>query len=531
MSNTKTVTKLILKNYKRFRGFAAEFDPELNLLIGDNEAGKSTILSAIDLVLSGSRMKVEGFGLDSLINTDAVNGFFEAGKHYEDLPIMEIELYLSELNNPDYYGRINSTDSNCDGLRLTCKPDDAFGDQVKEVLAQEGDNFPFEFYEIIFYTFQGGRYNRYKRPIRHLTLDSTQINNERATRSYINTLYDSMISSPAEKSTHKNEYRLHKGNYTKDALTELNQRVRSRGYEFVLKTGPKSNLETDLTIAEGGIPIEHKGKGRQCFVKTEFALEGAEHKLDVILIEEPENHLSHTHVNKLIDRIRSSQNKQLFIATHSDHICARLDLRKAILLNSNSEEKLLLKDLDETTANFFMKAPDNNILEFILSPKVLLVEGDAEFILMEAFFDITLRGKPDEIHIISVGGTSFKRYLALAKMLGIKTAVITDNDSDYQKNCVERYQDYANDSDIIQVFSEQDNTRQTFEVSVYQENTKVCDDLFHSDNRSLPIQEYMLKNKASVSLALLKHREKLIQASTDLICPQYIQNAIQWLNA
>ena len=34
----------------------------------------------------------------------------------------------------------------------------------------------------------------------------------------------------------------------------------------------------------------------------------------------------------------------------------------------------------------FIKAPDNNILEFILSKKVILVEGDAEYILAEALF-------------------------------------------------------------------------------------------------------------------------------------------------
>lgn len=33
-----------------------------------------------------------------------------------------------------------------------------------------------------------------------------------------------------------------------------------------------------------------------------------------------------------------------------------------------------------------MKAPDNNILEYVLSKKVILVEGDAEFILMEALY-------------------------------------------------------------------------------------------------------------------------------------------------
>ncbi|MEL1751514.1 TOPRIM nucleotidyl transferase/hydrolase domain-containing protein, partial [Acinetobacter baumannii] len=64
--------------------------------------------------------------------------------------------------------------------------------------------------------------------------------------------------------------------------------------------------------------------------------------------------------------------------------CARLDLRHALLLGSGHAGRL--KDLSEPTANFFMKAPDNNVLELALSKRVILVEGDAEFILMEHFY-------------------------------------------------------------------------------------------------------------------------------------------------
>ncbi|WP_417760564.1 AAA family ATPase, partial [Shewanella sp.] len=37
-----------------------------NIVVGDNEAGKSTILTAIELVLSGSRSKVESLGVEAL---------------------------------------------------------------------------------------------------------------------------------------------------------------------------------------------------------------------------------------------------------------------------------------------------------------------------------------------------------------------------------------------------------------------------------------------------------------------------------
>ncbi|PJA08930.1 MAG: ATP-dependent endonuclease, partial [Flavobacteriales bacterium CG_4_10_14_0_2_um_filter_32_8] len=54
----KIIEKIKIKNFGRFKELSLEFDKTLNLLIGDNESGKSTILSAIDMVLSGSRSKV-----------------------------------------------------------------------------------------------------------------------------------------------------------------------------------------------------------------------------------------------------------------------------------------------------------------------------------------------------------------------------------------------------------------------------------------------------------------------------------------
>lgn len=103
-----------------------------------------------------------------------------------------------------------------------------------------------------------------------------------------------------------------------------------------------------------------------------------------LMLEEPENHLSHVSMKKLVSKLAMERQTQLFVATHSSHISSRLNLRSAILLGKN--RPVMLRDLSEETANFFMKAPDNNILEFALAGRVLLVEGDAEFILIEAFY-------------------------------------------------------------------------------------------------------------------------------------------------
>jgi putative ATP-dependent endonuclease of the OLD family len=37
------ITKIKLHNFKRFENFEVELEPDLNLLIGDNESGKSML--------------------------------------------------------------------------------------------------------------------------------------------------------------------------------------------------------------------------------------------------------------------------------------------------------------------------------------------------------------------------------------------------------------------------------------------------------------------------------------------------------
>lgn len=519
----KTIKRIILSNFKRFKNFDLELNNKLNILVGDNEAGKSSVLLALDLALSGSRSKIETMGLETLFNKEVVSTFLAGAKKINDLPTLFVEIYLSEQGNAELNGKNNSKSIVCDGFRLDCEPIDDYSKEIGEVLKDEHPNFPFEYYAIKFTTFAGQPYSGLKKPLKHLVIDSSLINNDYATREYTRSIYGAN-ATVLERNRNENLYRKSKAVFKNDVLDNLNKKLDT--YKFSVRTNPKSNLETDLVITEDDIPIENKGKGRQCFIKTEFALRKNEdeHRLDVLLLEEPENHLSHTNMKKLVQRISDSESKQLFITTHSSLVSARLDLRKAILLNSAGTKPFTLKDLPEDTAKFFMKAPDNNVLEFVLSHKVILVEGDAEFILLDALYkkhsgSSTL--EKDGVHVISVGGTSFKRYLDLAKLLGIKTAVVRDNDHDYQKNCVDSYADYA--LEHVHVFSDKNSARYTFEECFYQDNKSVCDELFLPGRVKLSALEYMLKNKADAAFELLDKKEAV------LVAPTYIEEAIAWI--
>ena len=92
------ITKIRLINFRRFSDYTVTPNDRINILVGDNEVGKSSILEAIDLVASGNVRRVESVGLDRLINIEAVKKFNSGRRTFENLPVLRTELYLSGDN-------------------------------------------------------------------------------------------------------------------------------------------------------------------------------------------------------------------------------------------------------------------------------------------------------------------------------------------------------------------------------------------------------------------------------------------------
>lgn len=334
------ITKLVLQNFKKFDRLELEFDPGTNILIGDNEAGKSTVLLALDLVLGASRSRVEAIGIETLFSKAAVDAFLAGEKKLEYLPKMFVEVWLNEGGNFELNGKLNSRKIEADGLRMEIAHVEEYGKAILEVLRDEQPNFPFEYYGIKFNTFSGEPLVTFKRPLKHLALDSSRIDSEHAVREYTRAVF-SLHADVSERHKLENQYRRGKESFRDEYLAALN--VRLSDYQFGVRSGSRSNLEANLVITEDDIPLESRGKGRQCFLKTEFALRKhkAASQLHVLLLEEPENHLSHTSMRRLVQSLADADQTQLFIATHSSHISSRLDLRHALLLgNGNKASRL-----------------------------------------------------------------------------------------------------------------------------------------------------------------------------------------------
>lgn len=321
------------------------------------------------------------------------------------MPKLRVELYLSGASDPSVNGENNSDKIECDGIKLVCEPNEDYKTEITFAMDAQSDYFPYEYYSIRFSTFADQVYTGYKRKLRCAMVNSDNMDSEYATNDFIKRTYYQYTGDDAkERAIFRSKYRQMRKVFCADSLKPLNDRIpQEKHYTFGLKNSPASALENNLMIYEDEISIDNKGTGRQIFIKTDFALEHAGSNVDVILLEEPETHLSHVNLKKLIQKIAKTQAGQIFIATHNSLISTRLELNNVIILHCDGEKRpVTLKSLNLETAAYFKKTPPASITEFVLSRKTILVEGPAEYILFEKFYDELVI---DEIQ--DIGGRDF----------------------------------------------------------------------------------------------------------------------------
>ena len=497
------IKRIRLVNYKAFVNETIQCNANLNIFVGDNGTGKSSILQAIDLTLSGSSTKVDSLGIENILNVKAVDAWLNAPK-MENLPQLIVEIFLNNVPDKPQFARFygekffdNSERKSEFGIKLVCEANPDFADEISK-LVKNGCVFPYEFYISKFTTFADISYSSYMRPFHLMNIDNSVISTEKTLRYIIENTYAVSVSEE-ERVQNRQKFRTHINQFPLPSVALTNGITIS------------ADLEDTLNLQHDGVMLNNQGQGKISIYKTESALHKDFNDSSVFLIEEPENHLSHSSLRHLINRIQDLTNgRQLFIATHNSYIATRLGLKNVYFINKSIKSLALLS---EETSAFFMKIPNDNLLQCVLSQKVLLVEGAAEYILMDYFFKIVANNGSDhyKVWIVALNSLSFKRYMELGKLLGTNIAIVRDNDGLLKQ----WYLEYVTEK--IKVFTDSDLNRRTFEICLFNDNATAMKSLF-GDNA----QDYMLANKTEAAF-------KILSDEIGITVPAYIRKAIEWL--
>lgn len=521
------IRSLHIEGFRKFGSLDVEFNKHMNILVGENEAGKSTILDALKTVLNQQYRNADKSILRDLFNAKMIAAF-QADPSVKTLPRIYIEvelvLDLQQKNASYFYGEVYGQKKQQHekfGIRFECKYDEELGAGMEKSILE--GKIPYEYYTLTWTTFSNRPYQMIKRPLNFLSIDTTNSATAPSFNYYNRTLFMSRYDE-ATRAKAKNEFRAR----LEDALDATNLPPISTNRKFGIDS-KKVILETILSVYEDSIALENRGSGMESLIKTQIALD-RKNGLDVVLMEEPENHLSFTNLRKMLQEISNQKdNSQIIVATHNNMIASRLNLNNVLWIAE--DEVKGLTSVKSDVAEFFVRADDNAFLQLLLSNKVFLVEGATEFLLLPMFYkQITGHTIEDDgISVISCNGISYKRYLEIAKVTNKKIAVVTDNDEKAHRITEAGAFNQAN---VLQhIFMGATVDEWTWEACIYKENKDALDGMitvkagaeykFHGKDYGVVLGK-MLNNKVDIAYQMLV-------SDKTFVVPQYIKDAIEWL--
>src|SRR5664280_2573133 len=133
------IDKLIIENFKCYKGrFCIEFNEGLNILVGDNESGKSTILEALHLVLTGllNGKYLKNELTQYLFNCEIVAEYLKnlADGVQSSLPYILFELHMSGDGLAIFEGDGNSEKRKGCGLSLKIAFDENYQGEYEQLI-------------------------------------------------------------------------------------------------------------------------------------------------------------------------------------------------------------------------------------------------------------------------------------------------------------------------------------------------------------------------------------------------------------
>lgn len=537
------ISHISIRNFKRFKELELDLLPNLNIIIGDNDSGKSTLLEAIHIALTGRYRgkKLSDSTLPQhLFNRDAEQAFLAAAGKDADVNIPPPEILI----------RLTITTKQKEKtVTYRIFLDESYRTLFQEVVSDRRCvSLPMEFFTTSWITDEDNRLTVRFSPMRSLLIDDVEADS----RSIMDRLLGDSLSADDIIRMSRLNASLRDIMSATDALAELNALVADT--DAATPTGSRLSIGTSLNetfrrdylldIEADGLPLDLSGSGTRHSAAARLAALVAAQGISastVLMLEQPERNLSFSSLQRFVAFLENNlRSPQLIITTLSSFVTNKLGLDSVILLSHHSH--LSLRDIDPDTAHFFRKIAGYDTLRLILAKRTILVEGDSDELIVQRAYLQRHGHLPaaDGIDVMSVKGLSFRRYLHLALPLHLKVTIITDSDG-HPDAVEQRFADFTNaDGSEIQLFTPHtilsssdfsgDSLRENFNYNTLEPHllhsnslalfNKIFDTSFADDCEML---SFMTRNKSEAAL-------RLFQSTEPLQFPAYIENAIDNLS-
>lgn len=540
------ISKIYIENFKLFKSsFELELNQGINILVGNNDAGKSTIIEAIHLALTGlySGKYLKNELSQYIFNKEIIDEYIESlkkGNTPQKPPHILIEIFICGEDLALFEGNENHKNTKECGFSFKVEFDENYKEEYESLIKLgEIKTLPIEYYKISWSTCARQEITPRIIPIKSALIDSSNNKFQNGSDAYISRIIKELLDTKEVVEISQAHRKMKEHFMGENVIQKVNEKIQKtskiteKNIELSVELSSKNAWESSLVTNVDDIPFHFIGKGEQSILKTQLALNHKKtQNANIVLMEEPENHLSYSKLNQLISAINEhTSQKQILISTHSSFVINKLGLKNLILLNDKKTTKF--NNLSKDTYNYFKKLSGYNTLRLILCRKAILVEGDSDELVVQKAFMLENGNKlPIEsgIDVISVG-TSFLRFLEIAEKINIKVVVVTDNDGSIEA-LNKKYKDYLGENKKVNIKICFD--KEKYEGNMENFNYNTLEPVILRAN-NLEILNKILGKNYKEENDLLKHMKenktecalKIFETDELINFPQYILDAIK----
>lgn len=489
------INSIKIKNYRNYENFYMKFKEGLNVIIGSNNAGKTNLLHAINL-LKDLNIEIDDFNKNDILKK-------YMNEYKKEAPIIEVEYEI--------FHEISEDDENDESI-IKLLPFLGL-DRINEIRTEQGNKNKYVIVANIKI-----RYELNKKYLKDYCNSVKDIDNfddyisclESVRKHYEWNVYNGIDDSNVDKKSISeifkidfieaernandvyyetkneiNKYIKEEENMKKvkdlakkisGEMEETVKEILEKIYKVVnedekngigLKDGNVSikqgiNYKPDIssgykidvedTNLKYMVPLTHNGVGYNNLINIYMLLKLPELRqgrdFRILCLEEPEAHLHPAMQYKLFKYIKkidneNKLNQQIFVTTHSSNITSVSGVENMYMIdydrNFNEVVNMSLSNQlknKDNSKKHIIKFLDVTKSDMLFAKKVIFVEGLAEKLILPKFLEKEgYSYENEQISIVDIGGKHFKYFIDIYEDSNINKKILCITDKDFKVNC------------------------------------------------------------------------------------------------
>lgn len=466
--------KIKVKNFRSLDNFCMTFNNGLNVIIGENDAGKTSLIDSMKILLNEARIDLDDFrdkSKEVIIELKTSDEIYKMTIHPEGLKsILEskpskekCEKIQGEINSEEFAEKLEEEQREiikgyCKIFAVTYRTNAKIETLITNINAKieelfENNSF-IEPKEI-------------KYPISFLGSRTFENTNSFFDNTFFKELKQNIWNHKIENKSIKDHLTTELNKFKDEALNpdnipELYKSLAEflpdfKKIDVTIEPDPKINLNINVTLLNSNnqkISLEKMGDGTKR--RTTMAI--FKHKRDkddlCYVFDEPDTHLhikAQLEVFNLFKEL-TKDNKQVIITTHSPFLINEVNPNDIKLMFLDSNNKSNVKSLTEDTEPQFLNELGITNLDLFFTNKLIIVEGESEQLFLPQFYR-KIYGFPISHYFVKIvkaeGITEIPKFVRIIKNAFSNTNIFIMMDNDANENTENKLQEIINQYDDL----------------------------------------------------------------------------------